>query len=385
MENSLKPQRIVHFPNLNGLRFIAAFAVLVHHVEQYRNMYGLSSFWGNQTVVRMGEQGVTLFFVLSGFLITYLLLSEKESFDEVSIRKFYLRRILRIWPLYFFIVFLSFVVLPRIEFFNIIGWSDGTYNNIKQKLLLFGLVTPNLALALYGIVPYLAQSWSIGSEEQFYLFWPWVIQKVKNPMLFFVGLCIGYILFKYVVIFIFYHSGATPPTTLVLLKDFLYLFRIESMFIGAIIAGLLFFQHDTILFWLISRPSQIIALLLLVSLFAWGNTFRFYGEAYSVLFGVLILNFAVSHQPIISLENAPFKFLGKISYGLYMLQSIAVVPIVKLSMLPYFAFLPAWTLHLLTAMLSLALVIALATASYYWLEKPFLRMKSSFMLIKSRP
>jgi len=79
----------IFFPNLSGIRAIAASTVIVFH------HYGDS--------VINGKLGVDLFFVLTYFLISYLLFSEKESFGEISFIKFYMRRILRIWPLYFLI------------------------------------------------------------------------------------------------------------------------------------------------------------------------------------------------------------------------------------------------------------------------------------------
>ena len=95
----------VHFPGLNGLRFWAAFAVFLYHVEWFKarmgwpNLMGEFPFWG-----RLGPIGVICFFSLSGFLITYLLLEELRYTDTVRVRNFYLRRILRIWPLYYFIL-----------------------------------------------------------------------------------------------------------------------------------------------------------------------------------------------------------------------------------------------------------------------------------------
>ena len=107
------PHQQVYFPNLNGVRFIAAFSVLIHHTEQIKYLMGLENIYGNYFIKNLGKLGVGLFFVLSGFLITYLLLSEKERRGDVSTKAFYIRRILRIWPLYFIIVILGFFVLAN--------------------------------------------------------------------------------------------------------------------------------------------------------------------------------------------------------------------------------------------------------------------------------
>ncbi|WP_164891118.1 acyltransferase family protein, partial [Botryobacter ruber] len=66
----------IYFPNLNGLRFIAAFVVIIHHMEQIKSLLGLQNYWSNPFISVVGKLGVVLFFVLSGFLITYLLLVE---------------------------------------------------------------------------------------------------------------------------------------------------------------------------------------------------------------------------------------------------------------------------------------------------------------------
>mgnify|MGYP000751166612 CR=1 FL=1 len=96
----------IYFKGFNGVRFIAASAVIVHHIEEYKAVYlfGRDDLWARPFVYQLGRLGVALFFVLSGFLITYLLLAEKQKTGTIAIRKFYIRRVLRIWPLYFLIV-----------------------------------------------------------------------------------------------------------------------------------------------------------------------------------------------------------------------------------------------------------------------------------------
>src|SRR3954471_16382358 len=121
MSSISKTDKVIYFPNLNGLRFIAALLVIIHHTEQIKDLFGLNSHWKNYHIWILGKLGVTLFFVLSGFLITYLLLTEKKEFNTIFIKNFYIRRILRIWPLYYLVTILSFFVLPHISFLNIPG------------------------------------------------------------------------------------------------------------------------------------------------------------------------------------------------------------------------------------------------------------------------
>ena len=142
------------FPGLNALRFCAAMAVLLTHVEFVKKvMLHGDGYWlkieeriqqsAISSILRDGPQapipwlspfvsfggyvGVIFFFVLSGFLITYLLLEEKRVSATVAVKKFYMRRILRIWPLYYFLVVLGFVVLPHIDVFRVISQEDTFY------------------------------------------------------------------------------------------------------------------------------------------------------------------------------------------------------------------------------------------------------------------
>ena len=108
-----KVQKSIYFPNLNSIRFIAALLVIIHHIEQFKSVFNIYPNQMNNPVIgSFGPLGVRLFFVLSGFLITYLLFAEKEVSGTISITKFYIRRALRIWPLYYLIVLLAFFIVP---------------------------------------------------------------------------------------------------------------------------------------------------------------------------------------------------------------------------------------------------------------------------------
>ena len=136
----------IYFPNLNGLRFIAAFLVMIHHIEQIKSISNLDNYWHVFPFIEIiGKLGVVLFFVLSGFLITYLLLAEEKSFATISVKKFYLRRVLRIWPLYYLIIILAVLILPNISIFTLPGFGKNVvYSHLFLKLLLYTLLFPNL-------------------------------------------------------------------------------------------------------------------------------------------------------------------------------------------------------------------------------------------------
>lgn len=104
-------KNIAYFKGLNALRFFAASLVVLHHTATIGKKDGLFDLcdWG---LFRNGANAVNFFFVLSGFLITYLLLKEHEQSGTVGIKQFYLRRVRRIWPLYFLLIIIGTLLLP---------------------------------------------------------------------------------------------------------------------------------------------------------------------------------------------------------------------------------------------------------------------------------
>ena len=121
-----KSQDNVYLPGLNALRFFAAFLVIVTHIELLKGQLGFSNSWKFLEQFNLGGLGVYFFFVLSGFLITYLLIHEKEKTGTIKIKAFYIRRLLRIWPLYYFITLLAFFILPNFEMM-LVPWLQQFY------------------------------------------------------------------------------------------------------------------------------------------------------------------------------------------------------------------------------------------------------------------
>ena len=138
-------KKVVYFPNLNGLRFFAALMVLLHHFELFKSI-NPGTYYG-KFIMGIGKLGVILFFTLSGFLITYLLLIEKRETGTVQIRNFYVRRILRIWPLYFLVVLGALYVFNSVIYLRIPGISTVVQHNFLLKNILFVLMLPNIAYA----------------------------------------------------------------------------------------------------------------------------------------------------------------------------------------------------------------------------------------------
>jgi len=170
----------VYFPGLNGIRFFAATIVAVSHVELLKQYHGLPNAYDTPAVYELGRLAVTLFFVLSGYLITFLLLKEKELTKTIAVGAFYMRRVLRIWPLYFLLVALAFFVFPRIGVMQISPLTGQLAGNASFTLPMFLLFLPQLALSMFAPVPFAEPAWSIGVEEQFYLLWPLLLRRFRN-------------------------------------------------------------------------------------------------------------------------------------------------------------------------------------------------------------
>ena len=158
---------VKYFKGLDTLRAVAALVVIWGHIELLKRRENLPNLLDQDGFgVPSGHIAVILFFVLSGFLITYLLINEKENTGSISFKKFYMRRVLRIWPLYYFIMLLSYFLI------------NAEYS-VKTLVLCLGIF-PNVAHALTAGWPSSPQLWSIGAEEQFYLFWPMLILLIPE-------------------------------------------------------------------------------------------------------------------------------------------------------------------------------------------------------------
>lgn len=363
--------KTLFFPNLNGIRFIAAFWVIVHHIEQFKEKFGFTHHIFHTRFIRMiGPLSVFLFFVLSGFLITSLLLVEKEKTKTIDIASFYMRRVLRIWPLYFLTVLLGLFILPEISFLNIPNETIFIRENFTEKIILYLFILPNIVTGVFKHIPYLSQNWSIGVEEQFYYFWPWVIRQTKTTRLLIV-----------MILFFFFFYFLRSLTVLYMpeigwwkyLNEFIKSLRITCMILGAIGAYFTYFQLDSkVIKLLFHKITQWILYLLLISSLSYGVYIKGVNqEFYALIFTLILMNLAKNPNSILSLENPVFDYLGKISYGMYMYHTIAVVIGVKIAM----NFNQSnWVSYPITYILT----ISISALSYQYFEKPFLKIKDRF-------
>lgn len=215
--------------------------------------------------------------------------------------------------------------------------------------------------------------WSIGSEEIFYIFWPWLFRKkipLKKVIILIIAtyLVITYGLFVYVLT----QKGLMPfnhPINIIV--RFLYFQRISCMGIGALFA-IAFYDNRKIIFGnpKIFYGSAILLSLLLLK----GITLPILNsEMYALLYGIIIYNLVTVRYRFMLLENKMMKFLGDISYGIYMYNPMGVLfsYYINTQVLHY----SGWSLSLSYTAMAIAITIALASISYYGIERYFLQWK----------
>jgi peptidoglycan/LPS O-acetylase OafA/YrhL len=359
-------QKTVFFPNLNGLRFIAALLVVIDHIESMKLCFLLPNRTEIPFFYALGKLGVVLFFVLSGFLITYLLMAEQQATRTISIKKFYARRILRIWPLYFLIVIFALWIAPHLYIFQIPYFESslGRGDDAIIAVLMFALFS-NGVLAWYGSVPFAVQSWSIGTEEQFYLIWPWLVKLCRNKLVAFIAVIVAYNGCKYLLMALRSHWPIAQK-----ILDFWYYFNIDCMAIGAIAAYLLFTKKETVLKWVFHPVTQWSIYAIVLGLIGFGIKFpHFHFEIFSLLFAVILLNLAANPRSVLNLQYPWLDYLGKISYGIYMYHFIAITLVLQ------WLTAKGWANDWLIYPGSIGATILLSALSYHGFEIWFLRIK----------
>ena len=368
-------------PELDCLRFVAFLSVLVYHLEQqFHSVVKLDSpgEWMFLCIVKSGIFGVDLFFCLSSFLITILLLREHDLRGTIDIRAFWIRRMLRIWPLYYFFLLLSATILPY--------WLQ------QQQLWGWRLLHYWFFLGNYDVITHdwhhspVGPLWSISVEEQFYLVWPLLLLvNPKRLLPLAVAALVGANVYR-----LLHHpasfTGQWANT----------LYHVDPIAWGAIAA---YFAHAGRL----NLSILLRSVLLLTGIFVIpayffcrgfvpffdGKDLMLYPISSCCCVLVVVSLYNLKVVPWGSLFMRFWAYLGHISYGLYVFHMLALTVIVlqfyahgfyhgeviaTFSKLKFAAF---------AAILSLT--ILLAWASYTFLESPFLKLKKKYTYIPSAP
>lgn len=390
---SQTPNDKIYFGGLNGLRFFAATAVIFHHIEQYKLWAAsgapayASVFTGHgllSTFIQaLGHKAVSFFFVLSGFLITYLLLAESAKTGTVALKKFYVRRILRIWPVYYLVIMVAFFIIPH--YFDIGGNGQHLlHNHFWVWFALSFLMLPNLVR--YNSVEIVggSQTWSVGVEEQFYLIWPWLVRKFKKH---FVRMLLILIVGKLVIsVGMGFLAMNLPAGKLQLIcnKFVLYwnLFKIEQMAVGALGAFYLYHQKPRALNFFYHPITNWINAALFLSLFM--VEYKFQGSTLfeALIFLLVIINVSTNPSCPVKLRHPLFNSLGNYSYGIYMYHTIVIAILFTMVSGTALESNPVLFNVVLYAG-AVLMTVFISWLSYTYFENWFLRLKEKFMVVKS--
>jgi peptidoglycan/LPS O-acetylase OafA/YrhL len=361
-----------YLSGLNTFRFFAAFLVIISH--GHKSLVKLQVTNNDKiSIFNKGADGVEFFFVLSGFLITYLLILEIKKTSTISIKAFYLRRVFRIWPLYFIIVILGILLL--VILFPLLYHKPYFEFSIWKWIILFICFLPNLATQLYPM-GMLHPLWSIGVEEQFYLFWAPLVKKFKNKLL------------SVIVIFILLTSfwQIIIESNWLHFNDvwngFFTFQKFYAMAIGSLAGYILANKKETYKNSIFNNKivQLVIYTFIIIHLcitIPYNFTFA-YKFFLAFLFSFIILNTVIQEKSIFNLEKKPFIFLGTISYGLYMYHmAIDYLLRILFSKINLVAINSTMVIILYQVFL-LALTIVVATISFKFVEAYFLKLKFKF-------
>ena len=369
-------------PGLDGLRAIAFLAVFFYHARYFH----------------FGWAGVQLFFVLSGFLITGILLNMKETLSKRDyFIKFYARRFLRIFPLYYFYLLLMGIVSAWLISINYRpSWMEPFASQVKYAVVYaynFLLATANIDSSFA-----LEHLWSLSVEEQFYIFWPLFIflipqKSQKGVFLFLIGLAPIFRLSYYLLythgFFSNFHPGAIES-----------LHQLPFTYMDAFAMGAYISRYN-----IPKAKEQFIPFLVLIPLAGFTAQYLATGEigafstfgfpavmsaGYQFIWGYSLLNyfFAITIQSVAReamfnrfLEWAPMRYLGKISYGLYVFHQ----PVIWFAFdIQEFITMDKNYVKPVATVIAFTGTILLAAISYHIMEKPILGLKDRFFAIKQR-
>jgi peptidoglycan/LPS O-acetylase OafA/YrhL len=371
-----------YYPELDSIRLLLFLGVWSYHALPREEAYyvarhvpaGFATFITG--AIRAGMCSLDVFFVLSAFLITELLLREREQYATADLKTFYVRRLLRIWPLYFFTIGLAGLV-------SIWDRSQPLTLSYAAAFLMFA---GNWIIILRGSpgASMLNPLWSVSFEEQFYLLWPLILRRASKAQVIKIAIGLLFLANLSRLILLLNHAGART----LWINSFV---RLDSIAGGILLA---IFLHG--------RPVPRIPRDFRLTLFLlggciWLTVGRYCGlhEPEPPLLGgmigyplmalgaviIFLSVFGASQEGVAFIKHPVLVYLGKISYGLYAFHILALRCAYYLFRNYHHAFQMT-----LSGIASLGITFLMATVSFRWLESPFLRMKQNrFTHVPSGP
>ncbi len=368
----------IFFKSLDTLRFFAFFLVFCQHA--FRPAFDLRSddFISKLiTFLCNGALGVSFFFVLSGFLITYLILREIIQTGKIKVHFFYIRRALRIWPLYYAVIIFTLILYPSLK--EVLGLVSFEYVYATWMHFIF-LSNFDIIRAINLFpgqnVAMISITWSVAIEEQFYLVWPLLFRfiPVKYYRFIFPAVILASLFFRLV------HEHERT------VLYFHTLSVINDLAIGGYAAYLcLYNQHFLPKLKAIKRAPIVLAYLLGFTLLIYEGTlqkittFSVFVRIFESLFFIFIIleqNFS-DHSIKKYGDWKLLASLGRITYGLYLLHPICI-QFVELGWRYAFPAVDQFSSQLIRGLLALGFSILVCTFSYRYFEDYFLRLKEKF-------
>jgi peptidoglycan/LPS O-acetylase OafA/YrhL len=364
---------------LDGVRGLAILAVLLYHGVLYAG--SRSNHAVDETlrqIVSFGWSGVDLFFVLSGFLITGILLDSRNSPNYY--RSFYMRRVLRIFPLYFAFLAGFIFVLP------VIGRWDSMVAVVRENQVWYWTYLVNWRIGTEGWTEFfeLGHFWSLAVEEQFYLVWPFVVMSFRPATLarICIGLVVGALALRIWLVFSGFPILAYVSTPA----------RLDALGLGALLA--IWVRDPTTHAALVRYAPRVFiaSAVTIASIFVVDRSFWPVGK-FTLTGGLSIV--AVAGASLMAtllfrpearrlswfFRTSPMRFLGKYSYGIYVIHHPVIIMLGRSRLAG-----DEWRRwgeteivgQIFAAALGIGLSIGLAVASWHVLEAPFLRLKRRF-------
>jgi len=344
-------------PSLDGWRALSIFLVLAAHTkETYDFPKSLDIYF---KWLFDGDLGVRTFFLISGMLITWLLLNEEHSTGSISLKNFYIRRVLRIWPVYFTYLF----VLLVLQIFTAYSQTGVMWlGNVLFMTNFFGAKWTNGHL------------WSLAVEEQFYFLWPVLMVVVKNKKVLIKLLFLTFVLAPICRVITYLQPQAVPWK--IIFTGYSFFNYWDSLAVGCLSSILVSINQKKVIYWVnkakFYAPLLVLVPYILVKLFLLGPFTVSVGPLLQAIGICILVVYSVFEKEAFLhkiLNTRLLVKIGVLSYSLYIWQMIFC------SKPEYFGFsgniLFSWKSWLLP-------VLLVASCSYYFLEKPFIGLRRYF-------
>lgn len=378
----MKGSKKIHFHSFDAFRFFAFFKVFIFHLPLFAITADVSfkSFYYDH-IRHGGGVGVSFFFVLSGFLITYILTYEKLKTDRINLKRFFVRRAFRIWPLFYLVVIMALIIPTDLA--QSIGFHTnwGGYDPDWRFSLTFTENYKSLIMDNGPRTTPLSVFWSLCIEEHFYILWMVVFFFIKRkwiPRFLISSVLVAITLrcFEYQI----YHNENVTTNELFSNLDYFAISGLLGYFVAV--------NYQRVANFVKSIPFVLrmayIGLVLLVLFFQkdlFVNDLWFLNvikhTIFSLLFAGLLLIF-IPQKGLLRISGSNvFTRLGKISYGLYVYHLIWIHVLVKIFR-NNDILLDNWTIYICFAIMTFVATIITSYLSYHYFEMPILKLRERY-------